>query len=60
MNDRAAIRTAFSFQSWYEKAFFDEPAGALEEFVNRVERGVADGRFTLEEVQEYIHNPLLA
>ena len=57
LKDRAAIRTAFSFQPWYEAAFFDEPTGALKEFINRLEQGVADGRFTLGEVQEYIGNP---
>ena len=58
LKDRAAIRTAFSFQPWYEAAFFDEPTGALKEFINRLEQGVADGRFTLGEVQEYIETPL--
>ena len=56
--DRAqtAEEAAF-FKGWFDAGFYDNPTGALKEFLDRVERGIESGDYTAEEAEQWVRHP---
>ena len=57
LKNRAGTEDAGFFQNWYDAAFFDQPIGALELFLTRIERGIAEGLYTIAQALQFIQAP---
>ena len=57
-SDRAqtAEEAAF-FKGWYDAVFYANPTGALKKFLDRVERGIESGHYTIEQAVRWMRDP---
>ena len=57
LKGRAKEEDAGFLQKWVDAAFLAEPTGAIAVFLERVEAGIADGRYKIEGVLQWSKDP---
>ena len=57
LKKRAKVADAGYLHKWVDAAFYANPVGAIALFLERVEAGIADGRYEIEGVLKWIKDP---